>query len=146
MSFLNEIEQFRLKTGMTWSEVAGALDISRTQLHLIRKGEYKPSQKAIFRLEQAEINAGLRKSTGNKKEILRLLEAIPVRSQRIGESDHDAGIVEVQVDYRRGSVPKGLPEKVPVKAPDASVAAKLLADLLLDEDSEAYLQHCLPPQ
>jgi transcriptional regulator with XRE-family HTH domain len=146
MTFLNRIEQIRLKIGMTWSEVAGALGVSRTQLHLIRKGEYEPSQRVLLRLEQAEVNAGLRKPPGDKQGILRLLESIPISRQSIGESEHDAGVVEVPVEYRRGSVPKNLPEKVPVKAPDASVAAKLLVDLLVEENTEAYLQHCLPPQ
>ena len=131
---------------MTWAQIAGALGISRSQLHLIRKGDYEPSERVLLRLEQAEVNAGLRKQPGEKQGILRLLEAIPIRRQSIGESEHDAGVVEVPVEYRRGSVPKDLPEKVPVKAPDASIAAKLLADLLLEEDSEAYLQQCLPPQ
>jgi transcriptional regulator with XRE-family HTH domain len=131
---------------MTWSEVAGALGVSRTQLHLIRKGDYKPSKRVLLRLEQAEVNAGLRKPPGDKQGILRLLETRPIRRQSIGEREHDAGVVEVPVEYRRGSVPKDLPEKVPVKAPDASIAAKLLADLLLEENSEAYLQQCLPPQ
>lgn len=146
MTFLNRLEQIRLRTGMTWSEVAGALGVSRTQLHLIRKGEYEPGQRVLLRLEQAEVNAGLRRPPGDKKGILRLLESIPISRQAIGEAEHDAGVVDVPVDYRRGSVPKDLPDKVPVKAPDASVAAKLLVDLLLEEDSEAYLQHCLPPQ
>jgi transcriptional regulator with XRE-family HTH domain len=146
MTFLNRLEQIRLKTGMNWSEVASALGVSRTQLHLIRKGEYEPSQRVLLRLEHAEVNAGLRKPPGDKQGILKLLESIPISRPSIGESEHDAGVVEVRVEYRRGSAPKDLPEKVPVKAPDASLAAKLLVDLLLEEDTEAYLQHCLPPQ
>jgi len=146
MTFLNRLEQIRLKTGMNWSEVAGALGVSRTQLHLIRKGEYEPSQRVLLRLEQAEVNAGLRKPPGDKQGILKLLESIPISRPSIGESEHDAGVVEVRVEYRRGSAPKDLPERVPVKAPDASLAARLLVDLLLEEDTEAYLQHCLPPQ
>jgi transcriptional regulator with XRE-family HTH domain len=146
MTFLNQLEQVRLKTGMTWSEVAGALGLSRTQLHLIRKGEYEPSQRVLLRLEQVEVNAGLRKPPGDKQGILRLLESIHISRQDIGETEHDAGVVEVPVEYRRGSVPKNLPELVPVKAPEASVAVKLLAGLLLEEDIEGYLQHCLPPQ
>jgi len=146
MTFLNRLEQIRLKTGMTWSEVAGALGVSRTQLHLIRKGEYEPSQRVLLRLEQTEVNAGLRKPPGDKQGILRLLESVHFGRQDIGESEHDAGVVEVPVEYRRGSVPKNLSDRVSVKAPDASVAAKLLVDLLLEEDIEAYLQYCLPPQ
>ena len=104
------------------------------------------SHTLLLRLEQAEVNAGLRKPPGDKQGILKLLESIPIGRPSIGESEHDAGVVEVRVEYRRGSAPKDLPERVPVKAPDASIAAKLLVDLLLEEDTEAYLQHCLPPQ
>jgi DNA-binding XRE family transcriptional regulator len=146
MTFLARVEQIRAKTGMTWAQVAGVVGVSRTHLHLIRKGEYEPSQKVLLRLEQAEVNAGLRKPPGEKRAILRLLESTPISRQAIGEKEHDAGMVEVPVEFRRGSVPKDFEGRVPVKAPDASVAAKLLAGLLLDEDSEAYLQQCLPPQ
>jgi DNA-binding XRE family transcriptional regulator len=146
VTFLNRIEQIRVKTDMTWSQVAGALGVSRTQLHLIRKRQYEPNQRLLSRLEQLEFSAGLRKPPGDKEGILKLLESIPLSRQRISESEHDAGVVEIAVEYRRGSVPKDLPEKVPVRAPDASVAAKLFVDLLREEDSEAYLQHCLPPQ
>jgi hypothetical protein len=55
-------------------------------------------------------------------------------------------VVDVPVEFRSGSAPKDFKGTVPVRAPDASLAAKLLAGLLLDEDPEAYLQHCLPPQ
>jgi len=99
-----------------------------------------------LRLEQLEVNAGLRKPPGDKQGILRLLESISISRQSIGESEHDAGVVEIPVEYRRGSAPKNLPEKVSVKAPDASVAAKFLVDSLLEEHYEAYLQHCLQPQ
>jgi len=91
MTFLNRLEQIRLKTGITWSEVAAALGVSRTQLHLIRKGEYEPSQRVLLRLEQAELNAGLRKPPGEKQGILRLLESVPSSHQSIGVSEHDAG-------------------------------------------------------
>ena len=145
-AFLNRIEYLRSAANMTWAEVAAALGISRTQLHLLRKGESELNQRVLLRLEQAEVTAGLRKASRDKQGILRLLESSPFTRQEITESDHDAGLVEVPVEYRRGSPPAGMPEKVPVKAPDTSIAANLLVDLLLDEDFESYLGHCLPPQ
>src|SRR6266404_1508950 len=77
-------------------------------------GQRYPSQRTLLRLEQLEVNAGLRKPPGDKQGILRLLESIPISRQSIGESEHDAGVVEVPVEYRRGSTPKNLPEKVSV--------------------------------
>ena len=42
-----------------WGELAGVLDISRTMLHYVRRGERSLSLKAIRRLEQAEQHVGL---------------------------------------------------------------------------------------
>jgi len=120
--------------------------MSRTTLHLIRKGSEELDERTLLLLEQAEINAGLRKPPGDKRGILRLLQVVPADQLQIRESDHDKRVVEVEVEFRRGSTPEGLTNKVPVSAPDASVAAKLLVDLLTEEDYEGFVQHCLPPR
>ncbi len=145
-TILNRIERLRVQTGGTWAEVGQMLGISRTTLHLIRKGAEEPNERTLLLLEQAEINAGLRKPPGDKKGILRLLEVVPANRIQIEHSDHDARVVEVEVEFRRGSTPEGLTNKIPVKAPDASIAANLLVDLLTEEDYEGFVRNCLPPQ
>ena len=120
------------------------IGLSRTMLHLIRKGSNPPSRKTLFRLEQAEIEAGLRKPVLEKKSVLELLKSKPTSGIEISPADHDAGEVLIDVEYRRGSPPEACPASIHVKAPDASIAVQLLVDVMLEEDFEGFLIHCLP--
>lgn len=143
-TFVNRVEHLRARQGVTWARVAEIIGLSRTMLHLIRKGTNEPSRKTMIRLEQAEIDAGLRKPVLEKKSVLELLKSKPTSGIEISPADHDAGEVLIDVEYRRGSPPDGCPARIPVKAPDASIAAQLLVDVMLDEDFEGFLIHCLP--
>jgi transcriptional regulator with XRE-family HTH domain len=144
-TFLSRVEALRLKTGATWGAIGKMIGLSRTMFHNLRRGEHDPSQRTLARLEQTEVKVGLRKPPATRAGILGLLESIPTSDFKIEPSDHDDGIVQVRVEFRRGSTPVGLDCVVPVKAPNAAVAAQLLSDLLRDEDADHYLKHCLPP-
>ncbi len=54
------IEELRLKKGVTWDQIADELGVSKVMLHYIKTGQRKPSNKVLYRLEEAEIRAGLR--------------------------------------------------------------------------------------
>ena len=142
--FLTRIEHLQAHHRITWGQLADMIGLSRTMLHLIRKGSNPPSRKTLFRLEQAEIEAGLRKAVLEKNSVLKLLKSKPTSGIEISPADHDAGEVLIDVEYRRGSPPDGCPARIPVKAPDASIAAQLLVGVMLDEDFEGFLIHCLP--
>ena len=142
--FLTRIEHLQAHHRVTWGQLAEMIGLSRTMLHLIRKGSNPPSRKTLFRLEQAEIEAGLRKQLMEKKSVLELLKSESASGIEICSADHDAGEVLINVEYRRGSPPDGCPATIPVKAPDASIAAQLLVDVMLHENFEGLLIHCLP--
>ncbi len=146
ITFLNRLDHLRGKTGATWAEIGKMIGLSRTMLHHLRKGEHEPSQRTLARLQQAEIDAGLRESSVGRPGILRLIESNALTDLNIVPSDHDAGVVQVSVEFRRGSTPAGFEGTVPVKAPSAAIAANLLVDLLRDEDIENYLKQCLSPK
>jgi transcriptional regulator with XRE-family HTH domain len=146
LTFLNRVELLRSKSGATWAEVGKMVGLSRTMLHHLRRGQHKPSQRTLARLEQAEMRSGLREAPAARKGIRGLLESLPVSGLRIEASDHDAGIVQVSVEFRRGSAPEGFGGLVPVKAPGAKDAAELFAGLLRDESVEVFLRKCLPTE
>src|SRR5260370_13329587 len=75
LTFLNRLACLRGKTGATWAEIGKMIGLSRTMLHNLRKGEHEPSQRTLGRLEQAEIDAGLRQYSSRPSGILRLIES-----------------------------------------------------------------------
>jgi transcriptional regulator with XRE-family HTH domain len=57
----SRVENLRLSLGWTWDQVAKALGVSKVMLHYVKTGKRNLSDKVIFRLEEAETMAGLRK-------------------------------------------------------------------------------------
>ncbi len=55
----DRLDRLRVQKGFTWDELATYLDLSRTMLHYVRKGERDLSAKAALRMRDAEKNAGL---------------------------------------------------------------------------------------
>jgi hypothetical protein len=152
LTFLNRLDRLRGKTRATWADIGKMMGLSRTMLHHLRKGEHEPSQRTLALLERAEIDAGLREADAGLREassgrrgIQRLIESNAFADLNIQPRDHDAGMVQVKVEFRRGSTPAGFEGTVPVKALPAGMAANLLVDLLHDQDVEEYLRQCLPP-
>lgn len=53
------IEHYMMRTGKTWEQVAKVLGVSTPAMSQWKTNKTKPSKKAIFRLEQAEREAGI---------------------------------------------------------------------------------------
>lgn len=53
------VDRLRIVTNKTWAEISTLLDIDRSMFFHIKAGRRKLSEKAVFRLEQAEIEAGI---------------------------------------------------------------------------------------
>jgi transcriptional regulator with XRE-family HTH domain len=60
------IQRLRLKQGWTWERVSQELGVSKVMLHYVKTGKRALSGKVLYRLEEAEIRAGLKQQ---KKEI-----------------------------------------------------------------------------
>ena len=60
------LHKLRLKEQLTWEQLALSLGLTVAMLHHVRRGIRNLSQKAQYRLEHAEINAGLRSPTSRK--------------------------------------------------------------------------------
>jgi transcriptional regulator with XRE-family HTH domain len=59
----------RLKEQLTWEQLAESLGLTVAMLHHVKRGIRNLSEKAQYRLEQAEIVAGLRPSTSHKTSL-----------------------------------------------------------------------------
>ena len=56
----HRLENLRKALTLNWGELAAKLEISRAMLDFIRTGARNPSPRVLRKIEQAEIEAGLR--------------------------------------------------------------------------------------
>lgn len=73
------LDRLRIVTNKTWAEISTLLDIDRSMFFHIKAGRRKLSEKAIFRLEQAEIEAGIALSNYQAVSNLAPANISPVR-------------------------------------------------------------------
>jgi transcriptional regulator with XRE-family HTH domain len=123
-SSFQRLNHLRLVTGKTWQEVATDLGLSRSMLFRVKSGSRNLSEKAIFRLAQAEVAAGIHGEAralieaGNSPEhiVAAMVDQTRAAQPKLTLEDFDRGEAEVQVCYRRGSPPPGYPASVRVRA------------------------------
>lgn len=53
------IDNYRNKTGQTLDQVAEAIGLGKSMLMMVKSGKRHLSSKALYRLEQAELEAGI---------------------------------------------------------------------------------------
>lgn len=53
------IDNYRNKTGQTLDQVAKAIGVGKSMLMMVKSGKRHLSSKALYRLEQAELEAGI---------------------------------------------------------------------------------------
>jgi len=58
-NFIDRVETLRIFRQWTWEQTASAIGLSRSMIHLIKKGKNNVTDKVLYRLEQAEIAAGI---------------------------------------------------------------------------------------
>jgi transcriptional regulator with XRE-family HTH domain len=63
------LQNLRLKEQLTWEQLAASLGLTAAMIHHVKRGIRNLSEKAQYRLEQAEVVAGLRASTSQKTSL-----------------------------------------------------------------------------
>ncbi len=147
LTFLRRVQKLRLVLDCGWEDVCQRLGISRTMLHLLRKGDSRPSDKVLHRLAEAEMEAGIRRRPVQKgRGVLQFLMAQPSGGRRrAAAAPATPGVAVVRVNYR-GSPPADAKAEIELRAPkEVAVAANLMVRALLDEDVETLVLECLPP-
>jgi transcriptional regulator with XRE-family HTH domain len=143
--FFSRVEKLKLAKDWTWDEVAKRLHLTRGMLHFIKQGKYGVSKRNLYRLEQLEKEEGMAPA-GARQLIEALVSNIESSKVKITPTDFDRGYVEVPVMYARGEPPKGYSKSVELRRPSVKASAKLIADLLVDEDYGAVLLSCIQPK
>jgi transcriptional regulator with XRE-family HTH domain len=80
-SIPERLQNLRLKKQLTWERLAVSLDLTVSMLFQVKAGNRNLSDKALYRLEQAEIAAGLRPPPSPKAS-----------SSKLENSDLDTGL------------------------------------------------------
>ena len=53
------LERFRVRTQMTWAQVAKRIGLSTSMIYQVKRGDVALSSKALYRLRHAELEAGV---------------------------------------------------------------------------------------
>jgi transcriptional regulator with XRE-family HTH domain len=69
LTFLKRLEEFKLRYGLTWGEVAKSLGLSRTMLFYLNSGKHNVTAKVNYALDQAEKALEGTEDAGTKKVI-----------------------------------------------------------------------------
>ena len=122
-SIEKRLEELRVARRMTWKDLAALLGIGEVMVHYIRKGRRNPSMKLMSRIEDEEINAGLREPPV-KPEL-----APPVRYQN------------VDVDTLRLLVREAMKPEVQDEVAQSMTAIEVELRVMKNKDSAARTRH-----
>lgn len=143
--FIGRVEALKLAKDWTWEEVASKLNLTRVMLHYLRQGKYAVTKRNMYRLDQLEKEQGF--GAHSAKELIEaVVSNIEQSKVKITSADFDRGYVEVSVKYARGEPPKGFPKTIRLRRPDVKASAKLIVELLTDEDYASVLLTCIHPR
>jgi len=140
--FNERIERLRFTNRWSWEELARALGLSRVMLFHLRKGTHRASKKTLQRL--TELDRKFRVGTDARQWIQAISERVQEHRINVTESDIARGSLEAKVEYVLSQKPAEFPAKVTLTRPAVRNAARLVADLLLDEDFDTILYITLP--
>ena len=141
-SYFSRVETLKVSKGWTWDEIAEKLQLTRGMLHFIKQGKYGVSKRNLFMLEKLEREEGVG-IPGSRNLIDGVISNVEESKIEVTPEDFDRGYVDVPVKYARGEPPKGCPRKIRLVRPDTKTAAKLIATLKIDEDTERVLFACI---
>jgi len=140
--FNKRIERLRFANRWSWEELARALGLSRVMLFHLRKGTHRASKKTLQRLIELERKSGV--GADARQWIQVISERVQEPRINVTESDIAKGSLEAKVEYVLSQKPAEFPTKVTLTRPTVRNAARLVADLLLDEDFDTILYKTLP--
>ena len=151
-SLFLRLERLREVTGKTWEKIAGELGVDRSLIYHVKAESRNLSPKVIYRLEKAEIEAGIAAPAktlikhGLKPSdiISNLLDDNLFSVAKISRPEIDQGFTELSLEYRRGDTPDGFPTKIKVISPSNAAIWQLIGMTGALNDPKHLLQACLP--
>jgi hypothetical protein len=119
------LERLRLVTGKTWQQIADELKVDRSMLFHVKSGARNLGDKALFRLREAELAAGIKYSARQliefglipEQTVDALAEHEPAERLEVTRDDIQMGFVEINLLYKLGEVPENHPTKLKITSP-----------------------------
>src|ERR1035437_9000566 len=140
--FNERIERLRFVNRWSWEELARALGLSRVMLFHLRKGTHNASEKTLKRLTELDRRAGV--GADARQWIQAISERAREQRIRVTKGDFARGFLEAEVEYLVREKPAEFPAKVKLTRPVVRDAARLVANLMVDEDYDNILYKTLP--
>jgi transcriptional regulator with XRE-family HTH domain len=140
--FNERIERLRFVNRWSWEELARALGLSRVMLFHLRKGTHNASEKTLQRLTELDRRAGV--GADARQWIQAISERAREQRIRVTKGDFARGFLEAEVEYLVREKPAEFPAKVKLMRPVVRDAARLVANLMVDEDYDNILYKTLP--
>ena len=136
------LRRFQVSEGMTWVQVAKMLGISVSMVMMVKRGERKLSQKAMYRLEQAE-----REVVDRKSRVERVVEQLfgdkGTAAELVERESREPTRLDFKVEYRAERSAKSLPKVVTLWKPPQESCAKLRQLFSQTMDTVVILLACL---
>ena len=92
-TFLDRLEQLRLRQGWSWDECARQIGISKAMIFFIRSGKQDVSTKSWFKLEQAERAAGI--ASPESAAAATPAQASPPTPEKVDQPDIAEAVLEM---------------------------------------------------
>jgi transcriptional regulator with XRE-family HTH domain len=140
--FNERIERLRFANRWSWEELARALGLSRVMLFHLRKGTHSASEKTLRRLAELDRKSGV--GADARQWIQAISERAHEQRIRVSRGDVARGFLEAELEYLVRAKPAEFPVKVRLTRPAVRDAARLLVNLMLDEDFDSILYKTLP--
>ena len=137
------LRHLQVSEGWTWAQVAKELEISVSMLMMVKRGERNFSDKALYRLEQAEREASQRRSRA-ERVVEGLLADEGTAAQLIEREARTLTKLELRVQYSNARSAKSLPHQVTLWRPPEEGCAKLRQLFSQTMDTVVILLACLP--
>ena len=144
------LKRLRELSGKTWDQIAGDIEVNRSMLFHVLGGKRQFSPKILKRLTDCEIAAGIKsrarvlvESGLNAQDLVAALLSDESAGSQATTKDVDAGVMEVEVEFKGTPPPPGK-SPVLVKAPGNATVWRVVGQGGANDDPYRFLAACLP--
>jgi predicted transcriptional regulator len=140
---VDRLRRFQVSRGLPWHKVADVLGVTRGMVMMVLRGDRNLSEKALFRLEQAEREAAEVRSAA-ERIVERLVGEPDTVAKILGQGSKKPANAEVVVGYQNKRSGRSLPSKVELSAPPDAERRKLKTLFAETLDTRLIALACLP--
>jgi transcriptional regulator with XRE-family HTH domain len=137
------LRKYQVGEGLTWEQVARKLGVGVSMLMMVKRGHRNLSPKALYRLEQAELEVAKRKSQA-QRVVEGLLADEGTAAQLVAREDRNRKKLDLRVDYASARKTKACPTLISLRKPSEAGCAKLRELFAQTLDTTVILLACLP--